>query len=215
MFSSTKGKKMGKTSKKRKTCSSTNSETSREISSHIVHNRSLLNVAIGDEILSEAISKANDVLYVVHCDDSEIKSSTPRVEADIRGKLDELFRKHTLANRKLDGIVNKLNTLDSIDRKLTTLESSVSNLGQRVKKIEVKHEEFQKFVKFLSYKFDDETKKISAMDGEIRKHLKEIRDFKGKLANHQCNANNQTAQKNIDSLVKKTKRHETMIESMA
>lgn len=105
--------------------------------------------------------------------------------------------------------------MDSIDRKLTTLESSVSNLGQRVKKIEVKHEEFQKFVKFLSYKFDDETKKISAMDGEIRKHLKEIRDFKGKLANHQCNANNQTAQQNIDSLVKETKRHETMIESMA
>lgn len=53
------------------------------------------------------------------------------------------------------------------------------------------------------------------MDGEIRKHLKEIRDFKGKLANHQCNANNQTAHKNIDSLVKETKRHETMIESMA
>lgn len=131
MFSSTKGKKMGKTSKKRKTCSSTNSDTSREISAHSAHNGSLLNVAIGDEILSEAISKANDVLYVVHCDDSEIKSSTPRVEADIRGKLDELFRKHTLANRKLDGIVNKLNTLDSIDRKLTNLENSVSNLGQK------------------------------------------------------------------------------------
>lgn len=70
MFSSTKGKKMGKTSKKRKTCSSTNSDTSREISAH---NRSLLNVVFGDEILSEAISKANDVLYVVHCDDSKIK----------------------------------------------------------------------------------------------------------------------------------------------
>lgn len=128
MFSSTKGKKMGKTSKKRKTCSSTNSDTSREISAH---NRSLLNVAFGDEILSEAISKANDVLYVVHCDDSEIKSSTPRVEADIRGKLDELFRKHTVANRKLDGIVSKLNTLDSIYRKLTPLENYVSNLGQK------------------------------------------------------------------------------------
>lgn len=131
MFSSTKGKKWEKLVKKRKTCSSTNSDTSREISAHSAHNGSLLNVAIGDEILSEAISKANDVLYVVHCDDSEIKSSTPRVEADIRGKLDELFRKHTLANRKLDGIVNKLNTLDSIDRKLTNLENSVSNLGQK------------------------------------------------------------------------------------
>lgn len=61
MFSSTKGKKMGKTSKKRKTCSSTNSDTSREISAHSAHNRSLLNVAIGEKILSEAISKANDV----------------------------------------------------------------------------------------------------------------------------------------------------------
>lgn len=131
MFSSTKGKKMGKTSKKRKTCSSTNSDTSREISAHSAHNRSLLNVAIGEKILSEAISKANDVLYVVHCDDSEIKSSTPRVEADIRGKLDELCRKHTVANRKLDGIVSKLNTLDSIYRKLTTLENSVSNLGKK------------------------------------------------------------------------------------
>lgn len=70
MYSSTKGKRNGKTSKKRKTCSSTNSDTSREISAHSAHNRSLLNVAIGDEILSEAISKANDVLYVVHCDDS-------------------------------------------------------------------------------------------------------------------------------------------------
>lgn len=168
---------MGKTSKKRKICSSTNSDTSREISAHSAHNRSLLNVAIGDEILSKAISKANEVLYDVHCDDSEIKSSTPRVQANIRGKLDELLRKHTLTNRNLDGIVSKLNKFDSIDRKLTTLESSVSYLGQRVKKIEVKHEEFQKFVKFLSYKFDDETKKISAMDGEIRKHSKEIRDF--------------------------------------
>lgn len=73
MFSSTKGKKMGKTSKKRKTCSSTNSDTSREISAHSAHNRSLLNVVFGDEILSEAISKANDVLYVVHCDDSKNK----------------------------------------------------------------------------------------------------------------------------------------------
>lgn len=91
----------------------------------------VLNVVFDDEILSEAISKANDVLYVVHCDDSEIKSSTPRVEADICGKLDELFRKHTLANRKLDGIVSKLNTWDSIDRNLTTLENSVSNLGQK------------------------------------------------------------------------------------
>lgn len=77
MFSSTKGKKWEKLVKKRKTCSSTNSDTSREISAHSAHNGSLLNVAIGDEILSEAISKANDVLYVVHCDDSEIKSSTP------------------------------------------------------------------------------------------------------------------------------------------
>lgn len=143
-----KGKKWEKLVKKRKTCSSTNSETSREISAHSAHNRSLLNVVIGDEILSEAISKANDVLYVVHCDDSEIKSSTPRVEADIREKLDELFRQYTLTNRKIDGIVRKLNKLDSIDRKLTTLESSVSNLGQIVKKIEVKHEEFQTFVKF-------------------------------------------------------------------
>lgn len=36
--------------------------------------------------------------------------------------------------------------------------------------------------------------KILAMDGEVRKHLKDIRDFQGKLANYQCNANNQTAQ---------------------
>lgn len=33
------------------------------------------------------------------------------------------------------------------------------------------------------------------MDGEVRKHSREIRDIQGKLANHQCNANNQTAQK--------------------
>lgn len=53
------------------------------------------------------------------------------------------------------------------------------------------------------------------MDGEVRKHLKDIRDFQGKLANYQCNANNQTAQKNVDALEKETKRHATMIESMA
>lgn len=84
-----------------------------------------------------------------------------------------------------------------------------------MKNIEVKREEFEKSAKFLSSKFDDETKKISAMDGEVRKHSREIRDIQGKLANHQCNANNQTAQKNIDSLEKETKRHATMIENMA
>lgn len=129
MFSSTKGKKMGKTSKKRKTCSSTNSDTSREISAHSAHNRSLLNVVFGDEILSEAISKANDVLYVVHCDDSKIKSSTPRVEADISGKLDELFRKHTLASRKLDGIVSKLNKLRVTDLQFRSMKMNLIFTG--------------------------------------------------------------------------------------
>lgn len=81
-----------------------------------------------------------------------------------------------------------------------------------MKNIEVKREEFEKSAKCLSSKFDDETKKISAMDGEVRKHSREIRDIQGKLANHQCNANNQ---KNIDSLEKETKRHATMIENMA
>lgn len=129
MFSSPKGKKIGKTSKKRKTCSSTNSDTSHEISAHSVHNGSLLNVAIGDEILSEAISKANDVLYVVHCNDSKIKSSTPRVEADIRGKLDELFRKHTLASRKLDGIVSKLNKLRVTDLQFRSMKMNLIFTG--------------------------------------------------------------------------------------
>lgn len=126
---------MGKTSKKRKTCSSVNSDTSREIS---VHNGSLLNGASGDEVLGEVISNANDVLYEVPCDDSEIKSSTPRVQADISGKLDELFRQHTVTNRKVDCIVSKLNKLDTIDRKLTSLESTVTTLSQKVKNIEVK-----------------------------------------------------------------------------
>lgn len=70
--------------------------------------------------MSEVIPKANDVLYDVPCDDSEIKASTPFIQADIRRKLDELSRQYTLINRKLDGIVSKLNKLDSIDRKLTS-----------------------------------------------------------------------------------------------
>lgn len=126
-----------------------------------MYNGSLFNGASGDEvvIVSKVISKANDALYDVPCDDSEIKASTPLIQADIRGKLDELSRQHTLTNRKLDGIVRKLNKLDSIDRKLTSLESTATALDQRVKKIEVKNEEFEKSVKFLSSKFDDETKK--------------------------------------------------------
>lgn len=126
-----------------------------------MYNGSLFNGASGDEvvIVSKVISKANDALYDVPCDDSEIKASTPLIQADIRGKLDELSRQHTLTNRKLDGIVSKLNKLDSIDRKLTSLESTATALDQRVKKIEVKNEEFEKSVKFLSSKFDDETKK--------------------------------------------------------
>lgn len=123
---------------KRETCSSVNSDTSREIS---VQNGSLFSGAIGHEVVrvSEVISKANDVLNDVPCDDSEIKPSTPRVQAtsDIRGKLDELSKQHTLTNRKLVYIVSKLNKLDSIDRKLTRLKSTVTALGQRVKKIEV------------------------------------------------------------------------------
>lgn len=46
-----------------------------------------------------------------------------------------------------------------------------------MKNIEVKREEFEKSAKFLSSKFDDETKKISAMDGEVRKHSREIHDI--------------------------------------
>lgn len=61
------------------------------------------------------------------------------------------------------------------------------------------NEEFEKSVKFLSSKFDDETKKFSAVVGEVRKHSKKIRDIQGKIANHQCNANNQTAQSNLDA----------------
>lgn len=78
---------------------------------------------------SEAISKANDVLYVVHCDESEIKSSTPRVEADIRGKLDELFRKHTYASRKLDGIVSKLNKLRVTDLQFRSMKMNLIFTG--------------------------------------------------------------------------------------
>lgn len=62
-----------------------------EISVYSVYNGSLFNVVIGDEIFSEVILKVNDVLYVVYCDDFEIKLLIFCVEVDICGKVDELF----------------------------------------------------------------------------------------------------------------------------
>jgi uncharacterized coiled-coil protein SlyX len=66
-----------------------------------------------------------------------------------------------------------MNRLDSIESKLSTLEHTVSSLGQRVADVKHKNQELQQSVSFVSSKFDSERQNLESFSLDLERKFQE------------------------------------------
>ncbi|KAK3092329.1 hypothetical protein FSP39_001358 [Pinctada imbricata] len=137
----------------------------------------------GVQPLSAVLKKANDVIYEASdefADRSEARTANNfDQEAETsctvpNNVVTDIFHQIKGTNRKIDGVLIKLNKLDLIESRMTSMETAISEFRSRVINVETKTRSLQESVEVVNKKCAD----VQIQKDQIRKLENDLKEQK-------------------------------------